>query len=234
MFQTIDLNNFSLNQAKLAEPPAITFQKVNPTKYEVRVENATQPFFLVFNENYSPQWKASVESRKLGLDEVIASYQDTNVNEANHEASFTPEDISYVFTKPLNENNHFTVNGYANAWYIDPAQMSNGNEEFTITLYYLPQSYFYLGLFATGFTVIVCVGYLVFNFEPFNRQIKKRFRILLNRIREFRKSPQAPTHSLLRKKTRKNSNKQKDLHKNINSFNNNVCRDTSISTNILR
>ena len=188
MFQTIDLNNLSLNQAKLAEPPAITFQKVNPTKYEVRVENAAQPFFLVFNENYSPQWKAYVESRKLGLDEVIASYQNTNVNEANHETSFTPADISYVFTKPLNENNHFIVNGYANAWYIDPAQMSNGSEEFTITLYYLPQSFFYLGLFATGFTVVACVGYLVFNFEPFNRQIKKRFRILLNRIKDSAKT----------------------------------------------
>jgi hypothetical protein len=47
---------------------------------------------------------------------------------------FTPEDISYLFKKALPEKNHLLVNGYANAWYIEPKEI--GSPNFTITLYF--------------------------------------------------------------------------------------------------
>ncbi len=53
--------NSSLNYAKTQSySPVLTFNAVNPTKYEVHVENATGPFFLVFNENFDSQWKAYI------------------------------------------------------------------------------------------------------------------------------------------------------------------------------
>jgi hypothetical protein len=136
--------------------PQINFKKLNPTKYQVSI-NATQPFFLVFSESYHPLWKAYLGSPFKC--ELNAYYENTNLKECKQEDSFTPLDISYLFTKPLSEDNHFTANGYANAWYIDPKVI--GKENFNITLYFMPQSYFYVGLLISVTTFIFCIGYLL-------------------------------------------------------------------------
>jgi len=143
--------------------PTITFQKINPTRYEVKVESASRPFFLVFSESYYPGWKAYVENEPFKFDKVIAEYDNMGVREARHDMRFTPSDISYLFGKPISEANHFLVNGYANAWYIDPKEV--GKQDFTLTLYFLPQSYFYIGLIISGLTLLGCVGYLVFDWR---------------------------------------------------------------------
>lgn len=161
--------------------PEITFQKINPTKYKVHV-NASQPFFLVFSESYHPQWKAYIEDKPSEFSEIIASYENVNVKEARHEMKFTPGDISYLFATPLPDKNHFLVNGYANAWYIDPAEVDkDGGGEFFITLYFWPQSLFYLGLFISGMTFIGCVGYLFYDWrkgrgDEWVKKIERRLR----------------------------------------------------------
>lgn len=121
--------------------PDITFQKVNPTKYQVRVTSATQPFFLVFSESYYPQWKAYVNPQGRGTNWLEAFFQ-----------SSIPED------------KHFLVNGYANAWYIDPSELRTG-AEFNITLYYQPQSLFYLGWIISGLTLAGCIGFLIWDWR---------------------------------------------------------------------
>jgi hypothetical protein len=88
------------------------------------------------------------------------------VKEARHEMELTPGDISYLFAKPLPDENHFIVNGYANAWYIDPNEFDkDGDGIFVVTLYFWPQSLFYLGLFISGLTFIGCVGYLFYDWR---------------------------------------------------------------------
>lgn len=37
--------------------PVINFQQINPTKYSIKITNATNPFILLFNERFSPFWK---------------------------------------------------------------------------------------------------------------------------------------------------------------------------------
>jgi hypothetical protein len=142
--------------------PQIIFKRVNPTKYIVEVKNATQPFFLVFSESYHPWWKAYAEDKLSGVGEIAANYGNIKVKEARSEMKFTPEDISYLFIKPLSDDNHFIANGYANAWYVDPKEIDrDGDGCFTITLYFLPQSLFYLGLLVSGATFAVCTIYLI-------------------------------------------------------------------------
>jgi arabinofuranan 3-O-arabinosyltransferase len=157
--------------------PILTFQGVNPTKYEITVENATAPFFIVFSESYDPQWKAYVSNNVADLNRVVASYPNVNVKEADDGITFAPQDISYLFSSSISEQYHFMVNGYANAWYINPQQFNN-ETNFTITLYYLPQSYDYLGLSVTGITLAICAGYLLYELKQRNLQIKKRLRLL--------------------------------------------------------
>jgi hypothetical protein len=174
--QSLDFTDLPASQVELAKPPAITFEKVNPTKYEVKVENATKPFFLIFGENYNPQWRAYIEDREPEFNEVIASYPQTNVKEANHEQSFTPEDISYLSTKSLEENYHFIVNGYANAWYI------NETGTFTITLEFWPQNLFYTGLAISIATLILCTIYISKDKIKiiYKKHLKKKQRSSLN------------------------------------------------------
>jgi len=75
-------------------PPDITLQKGNPTKYQISVTNANQPFFLIFSESYHPQWKAYMNPQG----------GDTNWFEA-------------FFQRAIREKRHFLVNGYTNAIY---------------------------------------------------------------------------------------------------------------------
>jgi len=137
--------------------PTIVFQEINPTKYQVEVQNATGPFFLIFSESYTSNWKAYAgASGTLGT--IIANYTKMQVEEAKSSSSFSPTDLSYLVQQPLSEKDHYVVNGYANAWYIDPAAIGkNNNGSFQVTLYFKPQSYYYMGLIVSGATLGICV-----------------------------------------------------------------------------
>lgn len=68
--------------------------------------------------------------------------------------------------------NHDTVFDYANGWAIDPEYIkenfsknqyhenADGSIDLELTLYFKPQSYFYLGLIISGTTLAACLGYL--------------------------------------------------------------------------
>lgn len=153
--------NYESNEKAGATTPQIVFQEINPTKYQVKIENATQPFFLVFSESYDPEWKAYIENSGTGFGNIIANYGNVGVEEANSTTSFTPGDIHYLFDKSLPDNDHYIVNGYANAWYIDPAEIAKDqNGSFEITLFYQPQSFYYLGIIISGVTFTACIIYI--------------------------------------------------------------------------
>ncbi len=148
--------------------PEITFKKINPTKYYVWVRGAEGPFWLVFSEGFHKQWRAYVqtEDRRQNIDNrkwnIIANYPRLGVKEAKYLQRFTPSDIRYLFRR-ADIKKHYLVNGYANGWYIDPGELGLG-ENFTLVLYFWPQSLFYLGLGISGVTLIGCLGYLLANF----------------------------------------------------------------------
>ena len=96
--------------------------------------------------------------------------------------------ISYLWLKPIFDSAHQLVNGYANGWTIDPNYIKqnfdpsyykenpDGSIDIELTLYYKPQSYFYLGLIVSGTTLLVCLGYLGWDFAR-RRKEKKRGKI---------------------------------------------------------
>ena len=149
-------NNYeplSQNSNKLRHATMV-FQKINPTKYKVHL-TCSGPIFLILSESYNPQWKAYLD-KPFGFNTIVAEYDKLNVSEARSVTRFTPEDVFYLFAKPLPENNHFIANTYANAWYI------NNAGDYDITLYYLPQSAFYLGLIISIITL--CLGIIYIRF----------------------------------------------------------------------
>ncbi len=146
------------------DEPNIIFKKINPTKYLVKVEKAKRPFWLVFSESFHKKWKLYKVNESPGhkwqdFDNIVADYPKLKVKEAKHLMKFTPQDIKYLFRKPLSVG-HYLVNGYANSWYIEPKKLGLG-ESFVLIIYFWPQSFFYLGVGMLALTLGGCVGYLI-------------------------------------------------------------------------
>ena len=157
-FDDVDIDMLKITK----EEPRITFKKINPTKYLVKVEGAKSPFWLVFSESFHKQWRLYQipDTRYQIPDEIIAEYPNLRVKEARHTMRFTPEDMRYLFKKPL-EAEHRLVNGYANGWYIEPDRLG---EDPAFAIYFFPQSFFYLGLGISGLSLLlICLGYLGFS-----------------------------------------------------------------------
>ena len=63
----------------------------------------------------------------------------------------------------LPEAQHFLVNGYANAWLINPQDTNNnGSGQFTIE--YIPQKFFYIGIIISIVSIFVCSAYGIYRF----------------------------------------------------------------------
>jgi len=117
--------------------PLLKFKRVNPTRYEIEVQNSTVPFDLLFGQSFSSGWKAYLSEGSVN-GEVIAEYLKVNSLE------IAPDNIffkySYLFkpgSEQIPENKHFLANGYSNSWKIE----KTGN--FKVVILYEPQRYFY-------------------------------------------------------------------------------------------
>jgi len=156
--------NKTIPQVHSSSRPHILFQKLNPTKHKIKIENAKEPFYLIFSETYHSGWQVYINTDTVQCN-PITTYETVEVTECQHEYKFFEvKDLSRLIDESIPEENHFVVNGYANAWYIDPQELGTG-ENFTVTLYFKPQSYFYIGLIISCLTFIGCVGYLLWDWR---------------------------------------------------------------------
>jgi hypothetical protein len=103
----------------LETSPEISFKRINPTRFEVKVKNVRQSYYLVFLSSFSQNWK------------VYSSESDKS---------------------PLPEDRHFIINGFANAWYLGPSDV-DGATDYSLTIKYRPQKFFYLGLIISGLSL---------------------------------------------------------------------------------
>ncbi len=144
-----------------SEIPQIMFRRINHTKYILDVEGAKAPFWIVFSDTFHSRW--NLYRDLSGVDrggfqkKIVAEHKSAKVKEFIPFFGFSPRDICYLFKKPFGAD-HYQVNGYANAWYIDPKQSGLG-ENFSLTVFFWPQSLFYLGMGITMLAFIcgICV-----------------------------------------------------------------------------
>ena len=161
----VELTNGKGEESKVQQEtfPEITFQRINPTKYHIRIRNASGPFWLVFAEQFQKNW-GLYSAEVLTLDPSVRHvYPRLDISEGTHTMTFSPFDFVRMLKPPL-QIPHVRVNGYANAWYIDPGK-SFQNSDGDFVLYFNPQSQYYLGLFisfATLITAMVLVSVTMF------------------------------------------------------------------------
>lgn len=154
-------NNASDSQEKIL--PQIIFTKINPTKYQIKIINATNPYTLVFQGAYNKDWKLFLANGEMSKDKnsIQASYFNGEIKEGNHTSTFlSPQTFDTWGKQVIADKNHFLVNGYANAWNIDPNDM-DGKTDYTLLLEFNRQRTFYGFLLISSITFIGCAVILL-------------------------------------------------------------------------
>lgn len=142
-------------KAEASQTPKIAYTKINPNRYTINIEGATDPYFLIFSETFNQGWRAYLSEEQSEDNQIIASYFNGEVKEREHKNILLDRGIfSNFFKKPLPEENHLSVNAFANAWYLDKPG------DYMITLEFVPQRVYVVGL-AISFMSLVCLlGFL--------------------------------------------------------------------------
>ncbi|WP_135611760.1 hypothetical protein [Methanococcoides sp. AM1] len=125
----------------------IEFQMKNPTQYEIQLKNISEPIYLHFSDRYHPDWKL-----KVGEFNWFIALMDKNY--------FISDEV------------HFENDALLNSFLIDPKYIqdefsednyirnNDGSINLDLTLYFRPQSYFYVGSIVSGLTVLGILVYL--------------------------------------------------------------------------
>ena len=155
-----DLSNafvaVSHNDVDYQNPAKIQFYNPRAAQKGVSVIGAAKKFILNLSESYNDQWKLYLAP----------------VSQPEHRFVQGGE-LKYLTAKPLFDDTHMKLNGFANGWVVDPDYVKkhfpnkywkenpDGTIDFNLVMYYRPQSYFYLGLIIFGLTVVGGIIYLV-------------------------------------------------------------------------
>ncbi|MBN1263542.1 MAG: hypothetical protein JW991_04255 [Candidatus Pacebacteria bacterium] len=157
-------------------PPRITFTRVNPTKYRIKVQGAKNPYSLVFLESFHPEWQVFLsDSGQVGGGDfpVIARYFDGQVSEGRHQDLGFDRSLGETWGKPpLAAGRHFLINGYANAWRIKPEDVG-GQEDYGLIVEFTGQRALYRGWLVSLGTIAVSLLVLVVGwFKSFKKVTK--------------------------------------------------------------
>jgi hypothetical protein len=140
----VENQDFSMSQNTSASidnmsRPAIIedYKKINPTKHELRVENATRPFMISFAESYDPLWVAYAD----GYESQNSGVGISSTNSDDDKATFKTKSI------PL----YSVINGF----YI------NKTGGFNLTIEYEPQKWFTEGSVISLVAIALSLGFLI-------------------------------------------------------------------------
>lgn len=156
-----DIKSGRLLSPVCKELPRLVFRQANSTRYEVSVNGATGPFWLVFGDTFNPGWKIFSARKHISFPGAGTStrYQGFNVSEDLSSMAPSFGDASFMLRKPL-EVAHFPGNTYANVWYIDPAAHGLGRD-FSLEIFFTPQATVYAGLVIAVVLVVASLGYII-------------------------------------------------------------------------
>jgi hypothetical protein len=165
----------------------LSFKKINSTKYKLYIKNLKNSQALSFYEIFSSNWELFLEpNASNNWCESRTFYKENNLTECQYkEKYFEGDELSYLYKKPIFKDTHKIINEYANQWTIDLDYIKknypkeyyienpDGSIDIEMALYFKPQSYFYLGLLISGFTICGIAGYLIYDSQKRKRLTKE-------------------------------------------------------------
>jgi hypothetical protein len=140
---------------KKTEDRKIEFIQVKPTEYKIKINNLKEVEYLNFVEKYDNNWKIRIGD----FDWKAALY---NKSYFLDEKQHTKSDIGFNSFKLSRE--YIKANFDNSVYYENP----DGSIDLELTLYFRPQSYFYLGIITSIITCTICFGFIGYKF--YNRK----------------------------------------------------------------
>lgn len=128
--------------------PDIMFTQINPTKYKVTVQDARDPYVLVFSQSFHPKWKLFLPPGENEARTVRGAFS-RFLGRLFGQAVAQTEMFETWGQDPIAEGTHLPVNGYANSWYITPNDALN-RADYTLILEMTSQKLFYGSLFMSA------------------------------------------------------------------------------------
>jgi hypothetical protein len=159
-------NNIACDGIELSKNyEKLYFEKINPTKYLIRIENASGRIPLIFSEAYHPGWRIyPVEN--IQKDSQVAVYANATFQGREKKKFIDGDWWNTIGKKPLFSGAHFVANGYANGWFID----ANGDESLNFILELENQRFFYISF---------CISVIVFTLYLMQGLLLLKKKILL-------------------------------------------------------
>jgi len=141
------------------QPKAVAERSYGPTEWEVHVLGSASPFAMVLNETYDPNWRAYVTPLRVHDGIVTSDYANENDAAARDRPFQHLGDLMLLHNTSVKDSLHYEVNGGVNGWLIEPSTFGSSN--LLITLFYVPQLYFYLGIVVSAVTWLSVTSYCV-------------------------------------------------------------------------
>lgn len=116
--------------------PEFSTREVNSAFYDVAVTDAKGPYILRFDQTYDNGWRAF----------VVPKTKTTNINDWQL--------FRLLFQKSVDPGEHFALDGYANAWYVD----SIG--DYTVLLVYWPYVIFLESVMVSAASLLLGISVL--------------------------------------------------------------------------
>ena len=110
--------------------PTIQYTKINPTQYQISLQNQSEPFLLAFAESYDPMWKIKEKNGK----------------------SYFRNKINSLLGKEKSISG-FPLYSIINGFYIDPQKLKT-NE---LIIEYEPQNWFEVGIWISASSMVISI-----------------------------------------------------------------------------
>lgn len=150
--------------------PNITFTRVNPTRYEISIKNASAPYTLVLTEAFNSKWKLTDPTIKTNnivafFSRLIAGIGKMTIGvfvkeNFGNNMFLNKKTFDTWGREEIAGYKHFPVNGYSNAWYIEPGDIEE-KTEYTLNLEMTTQKLFYRSMLLSILVAILCVAVLI-------------------------------------------------------------------------
>ncbi len=175
-----DLFKTRIHDISTVNGATLEYERVNPTKYRVRVSNAKGEFAVILLEAFRDEWNVylsgdsefhSAETNRRPIDGGAAG----PLARAPHGLSDRKYYETWFSAKISSDKNHYLANGFANSWIIDAATVCAGQKKCTrnpdgsydlvLVLEYWPQQLIYIGKFLSLLTFVLCLFYIAYRWQ---------------------------------------------------------------------
>lgn len=145
----------------LPQAPIIRYTRINPTKYKIEVRGASEPFVLVFSDQFNKSWKVytkpSVAQDDFSQSSSVEQYG--SIQKFQNTMYWDNGIFETIGKQSISEDKHFMINGYANGWFIsDEDILSSKNFDLIVEL--ANQKITYISFALSFVVVLLCIIYI--------------------------------------------------------------------------